>query len=342
MALKLAAPDVRVKTKFIAECDEVKVAWLKAMEAHLGDDTPDYVYRDIRNRDCSTAPSVDVFVSGAPCPPFSSAGLRKSLADKRGWLILWSLRYIIEKQPQVAVLENVQGLVQQKNKWILQRVKRLLEKLGYQVKCQIMNTKDHGIPQNRPRVYLVALMRSCLVRGRVFEFPRPIPCAKLNQFLKRGGTPCKLSAAAAKNVAKCVGKLQRDGYNVSNLKDEVIVDAAAGKNFFSYMVGQCPCITKARGGAKGFYLVSKKRYLSLEEVGALQGWTEEHIKVMIEAMNSRSKLGQAFGDGMSLNVLCRLLPRALWSVGLIANDCSDVWEWSTEVPQGKMPDAEYK
>lgn len=343
MALRLALPnDTRLKTKFVAECDEWKLTWLKAMASHLGDDTPDYIYKDIRERDNATAPEVDLFVSGAPCPPFSSAGLRKSLQDKRGWLILWSLRYVIMKRPPIAVLENVRGLVDKKNKWILKRIKKILEKIGYRVKCDILNTKDHGIPQNRPRVYLVAVMKACEVSGRVFEFPTPIPCAKLGQFLSRSGEPCKLSPAASKNVEKCLKRLKEDGLNVSSLPEEVIVDAAAGKNFFSYMIGNCPCITKARGGANGFYLIGKKRYLSLEEVGALQGWTPKHIEVMLEnGKDSRSRLGQAFGDAMSINVLARVLPRALWSVGLVAEASSESWEWVDKAPAGKMPASVY-
>ena len=72
----------------MAEKDEQKVSWLKAISSHIGDETPDIIYDDIVARDNNEAPDVDLFVSGAPCPPFSSAGKRKGLSDERGWLIL--------------------------------------------------------------------------------------------------------------------------------------------------------------------------------------------------------------------------------------------------------------
>eukprot|EP00435_Cladocopium_sp_Y103_P075478 s462_g58.t1 len=68
VALKLVlGPDTRLKTKFAAESDETKVKWLKAVASHVGDETPDLIYKDIRDRDNHTAPRVDILVSGAPC-----------------------------------------------------------------------------------------------------------------------------------------------------------------------------------------------------------------------------------------------------------------------------------
>ena len=60
-------------------------------------------------RDNEHAPDVDILMSGAPCPPFSSAGKGKGMADPRGWLLLSSVKYAIVKRPPVWVRE-CQGL----------------------------------------------------------------------------------------------------------------------------------------------------------------------------------------------------------------------------------------
>ena len=67
-----------------------------------------------------------------------------------------TLKYVLVQLPVIFVLENVKGLADKKNKWILKRMKRILEKVGYKVSCQLVYTKQHGVPQSRPRIYLVA------------------------------------------------------------------------------------------------------------------------------------------------------------------------------------------
>ena len=59
---------IQVKTKFVAEMDENKLQWLRAIASHLGNDTPDIVYKNVLERDNDTAPDLDIFVSGAPAP----------------------------------------------------------------------------------------------------------------------------------------------------------------------------------------------------------------------------------------------------------------------------------
>jgi site-specific DNA-cytosine methylase len=40
-----------------------------------------HLYTDIKTRDCNLAPDCDIFVSGAPCQAFSSAGHGAGLDD---------------------------------------------------------------------------------------------------------------------------------------------------------------------------------------------------------------------------------------------------------------------
>ena len=75
--------------------------------------------------------------------------------------------------------------------------------------------------------------------GRKFEFPEPLEaCPNLDRFLvpaavEKGDE--RLSNCARKNVLKAKKTLKSQGLEVDKLCNEVVVDAAAGKSFFSYM-----------------------------------------------------------------------------------------------------------
>ncbi|MFN7659192.1 MAG: DNA cytosine methyltransferase, partial [Dolichospermum sp.] len=52
------------------------------------------------------------------------------------------------------LLENVEGLVQHDDGRTLTTIVNKLEQLGYQVKYDVLNAKDFGVPQDRKRVYI--------------------------------------------------------------------------------------------------------------------------------------------------------------------------------------------
>ena len=67
--------------------------------------------------DCCTAnflssPTCHIFVCGAPCQPYSKAGLQKALQDpKSGEVLLWIMAWIYGHHPEAYILENVEGLL---------------------------------------------------------------------------------------------------------------------------------------------------------------------------------------------------------------------------------------
>ena len=62
------------------------------------------------------------------------------------------------KRPKVVIIDKVRGLTSKRHKHVLQDILKVLAKLGYDTKWQVLNTKDHGIPQSRPRLYIVAIL----------------------------------------------------------------------------------------------------------------------------------------------------------------------------------------
>lgn len=113
-------------------------------------------------------PKFDLLLAGFPCQPFSQAGLQKGFDDTRGTLFFYIAKIIEHHQPNVVLLENVKRLKTHDKGKTYRVMKETLEDLGYTVTSQILAAKDFGIPQNRERIYIVALKN-----GSTFDFPKP-------------------------------------------------------------------------------------------------------------------------------------------------------------------------
>lgn len=334
-------PEIKIKCVFVADKCPHKMTLLKKLHSNFED--PANIrrfYDDICKRDVNDCPQVDIFVSGAPCPPWSAAGKGKGLDDpqNRGVVLFHSLEYVLVKKPRVVVLENVKGMTFQKHKHVLDDVKEILYNSGYAVFHRVLDTKEHGLPQSRPRLYIIGLWAKEIKHK--FSFPDPVPMVPLARFIvPRHDAPAALSAGARKNVKKFTKKFAKKNIDLADAWG--VVDASAGPSFASAMLGCSPCLTKSRGGSGGHYLAKLGRYMNIYEIGGLQGIPKAWVDDMLEACpDDEGVVGRAFGDAMSMNVLMRVLPRALWAVGLIESLPPDVWATaSTSV--GQMPDCIY-
>lgn len=123
---------------------------------------------DITQIEAGDVPNHDVLVGGFPCQSFSNAGLRKGFDDVRGTLFFEIARIAEEKQPKALLLENVKGLVNHDKGNTLNVMLRLLNDIGYVVDFDIMNSKYFGVPQNRERIFIVAI-REDLIESEPFN-----------------------------------------------------------------------------------------------------------------------------------------------------------------------------
>lgn len=131
-------------------------------------------HRDIREVDADDVPSVDVFLAGWPCQPFSQAGLRQGFNDDkgRGDTYFELERLYQEKQPSIIFLENVKNLIGHDGGRTFRVISESLENAGYHIKFQVMNGMDYGnVPQNRERIYIVAFKD--YEQYKAFSFPMP-------------------------------------------------------------------------------------------------------------------------------------------------------------------------
>jgi DNA (cytosine-5)-methyltransferase 1 len=116
-------------------------------------------YGDITKINADELPDFDCLVGGFPCQAFSIAGKRKGFDDTRGTLFFDLARILRAKQPRLFVFENVKGLLSHDNGHTFATIIATLTELGYDLQWQVLNSKNHGVPQNRERVFIVGHLR---------------------------------------------------------------------------------------------------------------------------------------------------------------------------------------
>ncbi|WP_460073365.1 DNA cytosine methyltransferase [Streptomyces sp. YKOK-I1] len=100
---------------------------------------------------------LDLLAGGVPCPPFSAAGKQLGRDDERD-LFPTMLDLVDELDPKAVMIENVRGLLDPKFAEYRQDIIKRLESMGYE-ECywDILEAKNYGVPQLRPRAILVAM-----------------------------------------------------------------------------------------------------------------------------------------------------------------------------------------
>lgn len=152
-----------------------KIEWAneidnKACETYSKNFKHQIICDDIQNLKTENLSKIDILTGGFPCQAFSIAGYQKGFSDDRGSLVFELLRIVKDLEPRVLFLENVKNLKSHQKGKTLQHIINAIEKLGYNVKYQVMNTCEYSnIPQNRERVYIVCFKHEADYNN--FEFP---------------------------------------------------------------------------------------------------------------------------------------------------------------------------
>ncbi|MFY7066694.1 DNA cytosine methyltransferase [Nocardiopsis changdeensis] len=103
--------------------------------------------------------SLSLLAGGVPCPPFSLAGKQLGEDDERD-LFPVMLDMVKELRPRAVMIENVRGLLEPFLKFASYRtrIRARLEEMGYKILgWEVLEARDYGVPQLRPRAILVAM-----------------------------------------------------------------------------------------------------------------------------------------------------------------------------------------
>ena len=132
--------------------------------------TPDN--RDIREVSSNDIPDFDILTGGFPCQSFSIVAQnpkRLGVKDDRGKLFFEMCRILRERQPKCFIAENVKGILTANNRSAFPLIIKEFEDCGYDVKYDILNSADFGVPQKRERVIIVGFRKDLNIK---FEFPK--------------------------------------------------------------------------------------------------------------------------------------------------------------------------
>lgn len=116
--------------------------------------------------------NIDLYMTSPPCQSFSLAGKRLGKEDKRGILFFNSHEFIEKNKPRFFIFENVEGLLSDDNGKTFKEWEMMLggksvngnpvifpyeNAVPYHIYYKVVNAKDHGIPQNRKRIFIVGI-----------------------------------------------------------------------------------------------------------------------------------------------------------------------------------------
>lgn len=154
---------------------------------HLGIDPEKVHQADARTLNLATYAGVDLLAGGPPCQPFSTGGKSLGPDDTRNMFPAY-FRAVSQLMPRALLIENVKGLTRPKFeryfRYILKQLEfplrlpsteiswvqhyELLRKLDpdaiplseqYEVRFQVIDAADFGVPQRRERIIISAFRR---------------------------------------------------------------------------------------------------------------------------------------------------------------------------------------
>ncbi|CAE7271532.1 TRDMT1 [Symbiodinium sp. CCMP2456] len=111
--------------------------------------------KDIRRLRPSEVDSSDLWILSPPCQPYTRLGRRGDLGDRRAQPLrhLASLLSQLEEPPQAILLENVVGFESSES---FKMIKQALLRANFEVRVFQLSPLQLGIPNRRPRIYLLA------------------------------------------------------------------------------------------------------------------------------------------------------------------------------------------
>lgn len=118
---------------------------------------------DVRTVRADEIPRADCWCFGFPCQDISVAGKQLGFAGHRSSLFFAVTKLIRdtkeEDRPQYLFIENVKNLLSVNRGFDFAKLLVELDEIGYDAEWSVLNSKDHGVPQNRERVFIVGHSR---------------------------------------------------------------------------------------------------------------------------------------------------------------------------------------
>lgn len=240
-------------------------------------------FGDVTKIEAEKLPDFELLVGGFPCQAFSVAGKRGGFNDTRGTIFFDFARIMKAKKPKFAIFENVKGLLNHDGGKTYETMLRTLDELGYNAQWGILNTRFHGLPQNRERVYIVANLRERSSTKILFErgngsadkVERTQQSIIGDYYTKSGKTHQRSGVLNENSIAPCL--------TVSDCKEPRMVKIGAKTGLYS--------------------AGDKVRRLTPKECFRLQGFKDEMVELGYKLGISDTQLYKMAGNAVSVPVV---------------------------------------
>jgi DNA (cytosine-5)-methyltransferase 1 len=173
----LALKSLNFECVFTSEIDEFA---RKTYKSNFNDkylDEPLFFARDIWDVDINKIPKFDILCAGFPCQPFSQAGHKRGFQDNKNGNLFFSIIEILKrKKPRAFILENVRHLEKHDQGKTFKTIYNSLREIGYTFDHKIIKASEFGLPQHRPRIYMVGFLKekiNKMYHELPFNFPKP-------------------------------------------------------------------------------------------------------------------------------------------------------------------------
>jgi len=108
-----------------------------------------------------------ILFGGPPCQGFSKSNQRnRSINDPRNYLFKTFIKWADKLMPDWILIENVPNLKGMEDSFFLREIISELNKIGYTVNFQVLDSSRFNVPQKRERIFIVGSLE-----GIGFEFP---------------------------------------------------------------------------------------------------------------------------------------------------------------------------
>lgn len=226
---------------------------------------------------------VDVVIGGPPCQGFSMAGNigRKFVDDPRNSLFKEFARVVSIIKPRFFVMENVARLYSHNKNQTRNEIISVFTSMGYNVKCEILNSVDYNVAQVRRRVIFIGSLensniifpkkidqKEITVKEVIGHFPR----------LKSGGSSKKFPNHVAMDHSDQMLKKMKyilDGGDRNNIPEDLRPESGDIRKYIRYNSAKpSVCIT---GDMRKVFHYSQNRALTVRELAAIQSFPDDFI-----------------------------------------------------------------
>ncbi len=225
---------------------------------------------------------IDVIIGGPPCQGFSIAGKigRNFIDDERNQLFKEFVRFVEVVKPRIFVMENVAALKTHNKGKTIEEIIKEFEKIGYTVKCDVLNAVDYGVPQQRRRIFVIGT----LGKENKFNFPKKTTkqmtikdALKDLPELKSGETSDIPNHNAMNHSKQMLEKMSyvKDGGNRNDIPEDIRPKSGDIRKYIRYNSNDPSiCIT---GDMRKVFHYNQNRALTGRELARIQTFPDDFI-----------------------------------------------------------------